>query len=147
MPRHNVLTETGSIRYQVLLGLAPLPPVRPRPLHGNEGPNWKLTPARAAQREAAFPRLAAGRRAQAAALRAEQERRILAALAAGPLTTTELVRQTGIPRDCLSSGHRPRMLAAGQITVTRTTAPQGGPGAYRWALGQQPESAAQRPQT
>ena len=136
MPRPNVLTETGSIRYQVLFGLAPLPPVRKRPLHNNEGPNWKLTPARAAQREAAFPRLVAGRRAQAAALRAEQERHILAALAAGPLTTTELVRQTGITRDCLSSGHRPRMLAAGQITVTRTTAPQGGPGAYRWALGQ-----------
>lgn len=132
----NVLTETGSIRYHVLLGIAPLPPVRKRPLHGNEGPNWKLTPARAAQREAVFPRLLEGRRAQAHALRQAQEQQILGALAHGPLTTTELVRKTGICRDSLNAGHRRRLLAAGQITVTRAPMAHGGPGVYLWAIAQ-----------
>ncbi len=137
MPRpDNVLTESGSIRYQVLFGLAPLPRVRKRPLHNNEGPNWKLTPARAAQRQAFMARTIEGRRAQAQALRQAQEQQILDALARGPLTTTELGRRTGIGRDGLNAGHRPRMIAAGQITVTRAPMPHGGPGVYVWAIAQ-----------
>lgn len=132
----NVLTESGSIRYQVLFGLAPLPPVRKRPLHGNEGPNWRLTPARAAQREEAFTRLVQGRRNQAQALRRAQEQQILDALSRGPLTTTEIGRKTGICRDSLNSTYRRRMVAAGQITATRVPLPNGGPGVYLWAIAQ-----------
>ena len=137
MPRRpNVLTESGTIRYQVLLGLAPLPRVRKRPLHNNEGPNWKLTPARAAQRQAFMARTLEGRRAQAQALRQAQEQQILDALSRGPLTTTEIGRKTGICRDSLNSTYRRRMVAACQITATRVPLPNGGPGVYLWAIAQ-----------
>lgn len=129
-----VLTESGSICYQVLLGLAPLPPVRKRPLHGNEGPNWRLTPARAAQREAVFARLLEGRRAHARAFCQAREQLILRALAHGPLNTSELARKTGLRRDALNGTYRDRMLTAGQITVTRVPMAHGGPGVYLWAI-------------
>lgn len=116
------------------LGLIPIPRVRKRPLHGNEGPNWKLTPARAAQREAVFERLCAWRRAQAEALRQECEQAILRALEGRPMTTTELVRATGIARDPLNATHRPRLLDAGLITVNRVPMPRGGPGVFLCAL-------------
>ena len=110
--------------------------MRKRPLHNNEGPNWKLTPARAAQRQAFMARTIEGRRAQAQALRQAQEQQILDALSRGPLTTTEIGRKTGICRDSLNSTYRRRMVAAGQITATRVPLPNGGPGVYLWAIAQ-----------
>lgn len=123
-----------AIPYSILLGATPPPPVRTRPLHGNEGPNWKLTPARMAQRAAARAKAIGALRTKNAAHTAAVREAVIAALAAGPLTTPALAFRVGVSTKALRDGHLAPMRTGGQISSREVPSPHGGPPTLEWQL-------------
>lgn len=121
--------------YMMLLGhVAPRGPA-PRGPHGNEGENWRKTPARMAQRQQALAASRAANEQRQQARVIELEDRILRALSSGPKTTAQIATLTGAARTTLHE-HRVRLVARGLIQLKETRNPHGGPPMLLWRLPQ-----------
>lgn len=121
--------------YMMLLGHSSPPAQAPKAKHGNEGENWRKTPARMAQRKQALAASRAANLRRQRALLAEVESRILRTLSSGPKATAQIAALTGASRTTLHE-HRARLVARGLIQTTETPNPNGGPPMLLWRLPQ-----------
>lgn len=121
--------------YMMLLGHSSPPAQAPKAKHGNEGENWRKTPARMAQRKQALAASRAANEQRQQARVIELEGRILRALLSGPKTTAQIAALTSSARTTLHE-HRVRLVTRGLILIKETRNPNGGPPMLLWRLPQ-----------